>query len=196
MILAAVPVKRLADAKGRLATSLDADERTHLMLWMLANVVDALRTSQRIDRIALVTVEHELCGRYAVEHIGDAGDLNSSLLDAVAWAREADGLLVLPADLPLLGSDDVRIITDAPGSAIARTHDGGTGALLLRPPQAIEPTFGVDSFQRHVALAAAARVSLSVISTPGLTIDLDTPQDLAVLDRFIHPTAGQHARPD
>lgn len=109
--------------------------------------------------------------------------LNRALSQArgEAVARGADAILVLPVDLPLLSVDDIhalyRIGRRQPGVVIARSNDGGTNALLLRPPHAIDFWFGVQSFQRHFAAVIAAGYPCEVIESPSLAFDLDGPKD-------------------
>jgi 2-phospho-L-lactate guanylyltransferase len=64
---------------------------------------------------------------------------------------------------------------------VADRHGTGTNALLLTPPDAIEPAFGPGSFQRHAALAAAAGAAFHAAGAPSLHLDVDTPGDLAAL---------------
>jgi 2-phospho-L-lactate guanylyltransferase len=70
-------------------------------------------------------------------------------------------------------------------------HGTGTNGLLLTPPDAIAPSFGPDSCERHRALALAAGVACRVARPPSLLLDIDTGADLAALqDRL----AGTHTR--
>jgi 2-phospho-L-lactate guanylyltransferase len=64
---------------------------------------------------------------------------------------------------------------------VSDRHGAGTNALLLAPPDAIEPSFGPGSFARHHEAALAAAASWHVADPPGLLLDIDTPEDLAVL---------------
>ena len=58
----------------------------------------------------------------------------------------------------------------------------GTNALLLRPPDVIDPAFGSDSFEAHLRAAEAADAAVQVVSDPLLGFDLDTPEDLERLE--------------
>jgi 2-phospho-L-lactate guanylyltransferase len=64
---------------------------------------------------------------------------------------------------------------------IAPSRDGGTSALLLRPPDAIDFAFGEESFRRHCTLAQARGVQCQVYESPTLAFDVDVPRDLAIL---------------
>ena len=94
--------------------------------------------------------------------------------------------LYLPADLPLLSEDDVNCLLDSQeaGATIALAPDRaeqGTNALLLTKGVPFEPSFGIGSFQRHMAAAKALLVEPGVCRGDGLLLDVDTPDDLDVL---------------
>ena len=73
-------------------------------------------------------------------------------------------------------------------------HGSGTNALLLEPPQVMPPSFGAGSFARHAALARAAGAEVKVSELPSLSLDVDTPADLAAL-RSRAGRAPRHGRP-
>src|SRR5947209_5896453 len=161
MIVAAVPVKRLRDAKSRLAGCLSAEEREELVVQLVARTVRVLRSARSVARIALVTDERELASNLGVETVPDGASLNQALEGAAGWARRlgATGLLIMPADLPLLEVTDIdAVVTARPrghGIVVARMQDGGTSALLLAPPWAVPPRFGPGSGAAHLALGRA-----------------------------------------
>ena len=72
--------------------------------------------------------------------------------------RDAEAMLVVPADVPLITPDAVDLVVssapDGPVVVVAPAHDGGTNGLLLRPPDVISPQFGPSS-------ARGARASCS-----------------------------------
>jgi len=109
--------------------------------------------------------------------------LNLALAQAAkeAAARGADAILILPTDLPMLTIADVcnlyKLGARQKGVVISRSHDGGTNALLLRPPNAIDFAFGIDSFQHHCALTIAAGYPCQTLESPTLAFDLDGPED-------------------
>src|SRR5207302_7322924 len=57
-------------------------------------------------------------------------------------------------------------------------HGTGTNALLLTPPDALAPSFGPGSCERHARQARAAGVAAEVVEVPSLATDIDTPEDL------------------
>jgi 2-phospho-L-lactate guanylyltransferase len=193
-----VPFKGPVGSKRRLAGLLDEDERVRLSLAMLDGVLDALLGAPVIERVLLLrphaprmpsddirlTVVEE---RLLSEVAGEVDNLNGALAQAQALAKAggADALLIVPADLPLLTSADVGAVLDAGESAsVVIAPDcavDGTNALLLAPPGALVPSFGIASFARHRDLAGVAGAPYTVIERPGLGLDLDTPADVSAL---------------
>jgi 2-phospho-L-lactate guanylyltransferase len=60
-------------------------------------------------------------------------------------------------------------------------HGSGTNGLLIAPPNAISPSFGPGSCERHRELARAAGASCRLERPASLLLDIDTGADLAVL---------------
>jgi 2-phospho-L-lactate guanylyltransferase len=85
-------------------------------------------------------------------------------------------------------------------------HGTGTNGLLLSPPDAIIPSFGPSSCERHSQLARDAGIAPRVERISSLLLDIDTGADLAALrhrlsghtDRASRTRAvlGQPERPD
>jgi 2-phospho-L-lactate guanylyltransferase len=69
-------------------------------------------------------------------------------------------------------------------------HGDGTNALLLTPPDALTPSFGEASRQRHFDLAVAQGSVPEVIEVPSLALDIDTPEDLEVLQAALAANRG------
>jgi 2-phospho-L-lactate guanylyltransferase len=57
----------------------------------------------------------------------------------------------------------------------------GTNALLVTPIGLIEYAFGPNSYQSHVKEAAASGARLEVCEIVRLTVDVDLPEDLALV---------------
>jgi 2-phospho-L-lactate guanylyltransferase len=76
-------------------------------------------------------------------------------------------------------------------SIVPDRHGTGTNALVLSPPDAIEPSFGPDSRTRHVALAEEAGVPVRIDEVAALALDVDTPDDLAALSAELDQRRGQ-----
>jgi 2-phospho-L-lactate/phosphoenolpyruvate guanylyltransferase len=189
---AIVPVKRLSQAKRRLAPVLPAHARRQLVIAMLQDVLAALVQVREIDRVLVVTPDAQVAeiaraaGAAVLSEARSAG-LNAAVKTGLAHARGhgATNALVLPADVPLATPDELRrIVMSSHGGAqpralLAPSHDGeGTNALLLSPPDILQPSFGPGSFLRHLAQAVARKVELQIVQPAGLARDIDEPRDL------------------
>lgn len=179
-----IPIKARAACKLRLAPALSAGERLRLVRAMLRHVAGAAARAGGVYRVALLSNERdEAPGRLPL--IPDLGtDLNSALLGALPELsrRGATGLVVLPADLPLLNAADVsRLAAVARAGATAIAPDWrelGTNALAtpLDPPTGF--AFGERSFAAHMEAARRFGVEPVIVRSPGLACDLDEPQHL------------------
>lgn len=201
MTIALIPVKRLEQSKSRLLPELPDARRQALTLAMLEDLIEALRGSGRVDRIAVTTpdpIVAERAARAGAEVLlRPEPGLNAALDDAARRLAPAadEALLVvlgdvagaLPADLACLV--DVAHASSAParGVWLAPSNDGGTSALLLRPVGAIPFCFGPESARRHREAARAAGIAYHELPLPSLAIDLDQPEDLA---RFLASAGG------
>ena len=191
-----VPLKRLNGAKTRLAAVLSPDERAELMRRLLDGVAAAVHDAG-VERITLVTSEQISVDR--LERFDDRGlPWNEALAAAMREAVAEELVAVVSADLPLLRADDVRALlaaTPARGIAIARARDGGTNAVAMRPPGAVETCFGEpQSAALHERRARQAGVEAVIVDLPGLAFDIDTPEDLAELGADQpSPTAPRNA---
>ena len=178
-------------AKRRLRGVLGPQDRERLSRAMLADVLAACRGT---GADVLVVTESAGVARMARAsgarvHRTDARGTRACarIGVGVAAARGATAVLVLPGDLPLLRTGDVRRILAAGASdgivVAADRHRRGTNALLLRPPGAIEPRFGRSSFAAHVDAARRRGLRVRTPRIAGFTLDIDTPQDLLFLRR-------------
>ena len=104
---------------------------------------------------------------------------------------------MLPADLPLLSATEVDHLVAAgalfgperPGVVASPSRrEEGTNALLLKPSDALVPSFGPDSFLRHRLEARQRKMSFKIFQSPGISLDIDLPHDLdALVDRLETP---------
>ena len=193
---AIVPVKPLRRGKSRLAGILSEDERTALNQDLLERTLKTLAGLKELDQVLVVSRDpHALTiarnhGAKTVQEDGQP-HLNTALTRAtvVAQVHATQGVLVLPADLPLLSTDDVLALIDRaikpPVVVIAPDRHGrGTNALLMVPAGLIEYDFGENSFERHCQRALQAGARLEVVELPSLGLDLDLPEDLEMVRKL------------
>lgn len=188
MITAIVPVKTLVTAKSRLARFLSASERRALVLAMLDDVLTALLAAHSVERVGVVSADVTVLAQSSARGVDTLldqdGDLNAALLRATRHylAAGAEATLVLHADVPLVTPDEIDQLVAAcdppPSAVLAPSRDGGTNALFACPPLALPFRFGADSLAQHSAIARVCGVTLRQFHRPGLTLDIDRPDDL------------------
>ena len=205
---AILPVKRFADAKGRLGSDLSAGTRRALAESMVTDVLMALRRTKAIDEVLIVTSEPtaEAIGHgYGATVIADDIEEGQSaaVLIGIEQALEqgATRVLLVPGDCPALDPAQLTELLDLPPvgrsvTVVPDRHGSGTNALVLVPPDVIEPSFGEDSRARHEQAAAAAGVPCRVEHVQTLLIDVDTADDLAALRQLLadHRGGAAHTR--
>ncbi|HUG14113.1 MAG TPA: 2-phospho-L-lactate guanylyltransferase [Thermomicrobiales bacterium] len=182
-----LPFRGLDDPKSRLGGELPVAERRRLALDLLRRAVGAMLEGG-VAELAIVTLNErlgdELRDPRARVLFQRRGGLNAAIRQGQRWAieGEADALLILLPDLPLVEAADVVALLAAAGPHTAviapDRHGTGTNALLLAPPDTIMPAFGEHSAHRHRLALALADVPLTDIQRPGTHLDLDTPDDL------------------
>jgi 2-phospho-L-lactate guanylyltransferase len=199
---AVIPIKHLANAKTRLASVLSPGERAELAREMLLHVIDALSRSGAIERIAVISqqpAELDLPPSVTILPQTVPG-LNNLLEQGREWAtaNSADAFLTIFADLPLVAPEDisrmVRLGEQASTVVLAPDrHNTGTNALLSHPPTLAQFAFGPSSLDAHIALARSAGATVELFSVPGLSLDVDTLDDLAYLEAHRLETAMEYA---
>ncbi len=192
MIIAIVPMKSLHISKQRLSGILSDTMRRELVRVMFCDVLTALRNCDQVTHTYVVTADKqvaELAARQGAGHIFESNP--SGLNEAVAIAIEhleesgADTMLVLPGDVPLITSSEISELASRAHSqsvTIVPAHDlEGTNALLVSPPGALTPSFGMGSFRRHLELSRAVGLNDNSCHLEGLGRDVDDAEDLEYL---------------
>lgn len=183
----AIPVKSLERSKSRLAAWLTPLERGALTLAMLEDVLDVAQATAgwetwviSPDEAVLEVAARRRARTLREERAGLAAAVRQ--VEALAVAERAQALAVLAADLPLLTPQALAAALRTLGPVvIGRSAREGTSLLLRRPPRAIPARFGEDSFRRHLELARAKGLPISVVDRPELAFDLDLPGDILTL---------------
>lgn len=190
-----VLVKDFSDAKHRLRPALGADQRRELA-----------RENARLALAAARAGDHTLavCGSEAAAEVARMAGAEV-LLEASpsgqnpaarlgiehAASRGAAAVLLLSSDLPLVNRRTVAgMLASArrlgPPAVVAApaTGRGGTNALYLCPPDAIDLHFGDDSLAEFERDAVSRGARFQLFDSPRLALDLDEPADLAELKRL------------
>lgn len=190
---AILPVKRFEAAKFRLGDELSGGTRRALAEAMVTDVLMALRRTASLAEALLVTCEPsaEAIGRgYGARVVYDDQEAGQSAAATIgvrhAIEAGATRVLLVPGDCPAVDPKELDALLDRPATGrsvviVPDRHGNGTNALLLTPPDVIEPAFGPGSRVLHEQAAAAAEVACTVEVVQTLALDVDTPEDLAEL---------------
>jgi 2-phospho-L-lactate guanylyltransferase len=186
-----IPVKS-SGGKSRLAPVLSRSERRELGLLLLSGVLRALGGAGLLAQTHVVTSDPEIMrlaagsGALCVREAGDEG-VNAAVEAGVRALNHPSRVLVLPSDLPFLGSPEIKHLTwlsqrlevvIAPSAPF-----DGTNALVFPPDSGLPLSYDRDSFWNHLRASGRKGFSVGVSSEPGLCFDLDSPEDLRTLAR-------------
>jgi 2-phospho-L-lactate guanylyltransferase len=197
-----VPVKDAAKAKSRMSPLLSADERAGVAYALLEDLIHALLPIP--CPVVMATNSARAAAR--VRTLGWEVFLEKDQISESSSVDEAskrlagngfDAVLRLPADLPLVTTEDVAELLSrplpSPSAIMVPSRDRmGTNALLRNPPDVFPSRFGQDSFAEHVREARAAGAQLRIVENPRIALDLDDPADIAHL--LAQPAAGETYR--
>lgn len=187
---AIIPVKPLRRGKSRLSSVLSLEARTALNHYLLSNTLEILSEVPEIEYSLVISRDPEaltIAREYGARTVQEQGSpqLNIALTRAtmVALSHSVQGVLIVPADLPLLTADDIREVVkrgiNPPVVVITPDrHNQGTNALLIAPPGLIQYEYGPGSFHRHCLQAQKAGARLEICERGAVALDIDFPEDL------------------
>lgn len=183
-----IPVKSLATAKSRLASSFTRHQRERLVLDMFHHVLCVLLDSELFEKVSVVSSDKQVLekaylwgGQVLVEEYHG----HNQALHAAALREISEGvttLLTISADLPLLTTQEIHCFFEQSlqhDVVLAPSRDGtGTNAIFVHPPLSVPYVFGPGSLQRYVEAAKQKQLSYSKFHSIGLALDIDTIDDL------------------
>ena len=197
IIWAIVPIKPIQTAKSRLSAVLTPHQRSDLALKLLQNTLNILAGWNPLAGTLVVSADPavwEMASHYQVGIFKepDAPGLNESLRRATSEIGRmgAEGVLVIPGDLPFLDHPGLQKLIDLAGQpplvAIAPDkNQQGTNALLVSPSGVIPYCYGPDSFRKHQEAARRAHIPFYAIDLASLAIDIDLPEDLLSIQQWL-----------
>jgi len=192
-----IPVKNFACAKQRLSSILSPEEREALAEAMFRDVLGQTVASRAVAAIFVVTADPRAAGiassqgAQVIREKSPRGETKAVCLAMAELKRRGvPSALVIPADIPLLRSADLEFLLEraesyatAPAFGLlvpSRDHDG-TNAVLLSPPDLISPSFGDNSFSRHLSCLRAQGIRYEVVENENIGLDIDKADDLRSL---------------
>lgn len=159
------------EPKTRLASVLDARERSAFARAMLADVVDAVGEAGHEPQV-LATAPVEVPAPVRV----DDRPLSTAVNDALARVGRPVGVVM--SDLALVEPQSISRLASASGDlVVAAGRGGGTNALVVR-----DAGFRVDyhgaSYLDHLRIARTSGLSVREVDSMRLATDVDEPTDL------------------
>ena len=188
---AIVPVKRFENAKTRLSSMLDTEDRIRLSSLMLEDTLQILSVAPPLTQVIIVSADKradEIATKHGAKFLHEEKEkgVNSAVALADGYCIEkeaADATIVIPHDLPLLDSiviskacelaeKDSTCIVICPS-----VRYDGTNMLLRKPPSVIGTFYETDSYNMHVRTAIKLGIPVKPLLSKSLMYDIDTPED-------------------
>jgi 2-phospho-L-lactate/phosphoenolpyruvate guanylyltransferase len=187
---AIVPVKTFENAKMRLSSLLDIEDRIRLSSLTLDYTLRVLASVSSLTQVVVVSGDkraEEIAAQHGANFLREEKDsgVNSAVAvaDNYCMKKDADATIVIPHDLPLLDAIDIsrasnlaknesRCIVICP----SLRYDG-TNMLLRKPPSVIGTFYDSDSYNMHVKSAIKLGVPVKLFFSKSLMCDIDTPED-------------------
>lgn len=197
-IWAVVPIKRLAVAKQRLAAALGS-AREEFAYLLVCRTLDVLRKAALFEGVIVVSPDERVAraarDRGAV--VIDDGEIPLNEACALglgaAAGRGPNVSVLLPCDLAALTAGSLTDVISryfklrdrygAGSIGLVRCKDGtGTNMVILNPQLTFRPSFGPNSFERHMQDCAGAARELIA---PAVSFDIDSPGDIEAFARMV-----------
>ncbi len=215
-IAALVPIRNRVDGKRRLSAEFEPSERRTIIESMAQHVATTLMESGIVSRVMVISKDQDFIddvlpdvdGVALIHQPVNMLGLNAALALGREWAevRRVPRLLILSGDLPLLGVEDIRALSQRPSAVVLASDRAGRGTNGLLLNQDRVPSldlisrfsfrFGPDSLVKHMDEAVRLGVTAEVVLRRGTGHDLDTPEDWKSLEAGvrehllpIHPCA-------
>jgi 2-phospho-L-lactate guanylyltransferase len=187
---AIIPIKPLYQGKSRLSGIIDQQDRIKFNKKLLAHTLKIVTSCKQIAGVILVTKDRSLRSlvkksnvRLLIEE--SESDLNSAINLGISKAIEydADSVIIIPSDLPLLNKVEIGKIIELLASQnglviVPDRHFSGTNLLFVRPALKDIYCFGENSFEKHKDMGRKAGLEVKVYDSKNLCLDIDLPEDL------------------
>ena len=181
-------MKDIRYGKSRLITVLSDEARQTLTENLFLRVVSAVKKSI-VDEIWVVGAGAKLekiCSVMDVKWIKSVGkDLNHDLSSAIVTAqRRSLTPIYLPGDLPFVEPWEINQVIERSCSGrkfvlVPSRYDDGTNCMLIPTWLDFRSSLGEKSFDKHKRMLKMLNVDFIDVSPAGITLDLDTVDDLA-----------------
>ncbi len=184
-------------SKTRLEPYFSSAQRQRLALKMFESTL--MFFSQHFPNYhVLVVTSSALISQIAEKHdatvlVERLPGLNLAATSGAVWSinNGFDSQLLIPADIARLDVEEMKTLLSAkralPSVLLVPAEDRGTNALLTTPPNAIEFCYGINSSMAHEQAAVMQAIDFQSLALPHLSLDVDTPSDVAQLVAVTNP---------
>lgn len=189
-LVAIIPVSSFEESKTRLSPFLSDDERIELLKVMLKDIVNIIKN--QVDTIFLVSKDdevklysEELNVNFIEENEHDNDCLNNALNDAIIDVKDRfpnKDILILPSDVPLIKEQHITTVKNMENDLIiSPSKGGGTNLLCFNNSFDFKTKFGDLSYFKHINSAHELNMSINLIESFYVSLDMNTPEDLGEL---------------
>ena len=189
-LIAVIPVSSFNESKTRLSPFLSENERVELLKVMLKDIIKVIENE--VEEIVLVSKDEnvknfarQLFVNYVKENQHEDNFLNNAISDAVGQVKNNypnRDILILPSDIPLLKSEHIATIKSMDKDMIiSPSKGGGTNLLCFNEKYDFKTKFGPMSYFEHLNVANQLGMSINIIESFYLSLDINTPEDLGEL---------------
>ena len=182
-----IPVSPINSLKTRLSEFLNKEERKHLLLNMLRDIIRALDGLDVViisrDEEILDFAKNELKTEVVKERYKG---LNNAIKQAFNEIDDEE-IIIIPADIPLIKKEHIEDILELSKDydlIIAPSRGGGTNLLYLKSKNSIELKYEGFSFLKHLEEAKKKNLKYYIYDSFLISVDINTPEDLGEI--FIH----------
>ena len=189
-LIAIIPVSNFNESKTRLSPFLSEEERIELLKVMLKDIITVI--ANEVDEIVLVSKDNnvkeyakKLNVNFVRERKHEDDFLNNAISDAVEEVRinfpDRD-ILILPSDIPMIKQQHIATVKNMENDLIiSPSKGGGTNLLCFNNEFDYKTHFGNMSYFKHLNTANDLGMSINLIESFYLSLDMNTPEDLGEL---------------
>lgn len=189
-LIAIIPVSSFNYSKTRLSPFLSETERVELLRVMLKDIIKVIENE--VEEIVLVSKDKHvkdlakgLFVNFVKEQEHENNFLNNAISDAVSQVKinyPNKDILILPSDIPLIKREHIATLKSMDRDLIiSPSKGGGTNLLCFNEKYDFETRFGPMSYFEHLKVANELNMSINIIESFYLSLDINTPEDLGEL---------------
>ncbi len=183
-----IPIKH-HKPKSRLNKILTLDERKTLQLVMLYDILGIISRKKMLNDTYIVSSDKTVVDNIEyksinfIEEHSEKG-VNAAVEFAISRLTNYDGWLLLPADIPLLSTFDLEIVSFLMnvGYEVVVSPSrklNGTNLLLMLKDKKINLHYDDDSFRKHLLEAQVRNLKVATYYSESIALDIDDEEDVS-----------------